>query len=398
MTDISKEKVKSRRVFYIPGFDPFPARRYREIYRREAALQSDICGYEIEVGPSLVAERFGWQVFFRQGAIASGAQVEVLQWSDIVRNSMRAGIAATYLQLVSTAWRYLKSGALFRLMRLRKGPIIAAFYPIGMLLAQLAVACAAAIVLGVMLSTFEVPYLPWLAVLVIWPVLALFRSVDNRLFAYYLMHDYAFSARWNGAYPKVLEDRLDHFRARIESAMAEDVDEVLVVGHSSGAALGVSILASIDVPVGGPQVSYLSLGQVVPMLSFLPNATGLRDDLRELSERDDIFWLDVSAPGDGCCFALCDPVSVSGAATSGKIGPLVISAAFSKTLSAKRWKELRWRFFRLHFQYLCAFDAPKGYDYFRITAGPDSLRNAFANRTPSANRIETPTSGYGSGQ
>jgi hypothetical protein len=68
--------------------------------------------------------------------------------------------------------------------------------------------------------------------------------------------------------------------------------------------------------------------------------------------------------------------------------PIVFSAQFTQSLSAARWKELRWRFFRLHFQYLCAFDNPLDYDYFQITAGPISLRTRYENRPPSASRID----------
>ena len=32
--------VARRRVFYIPGYDPFHPRRYRELYRREGAEQA----------------------------------------------------------------------------------------------------------------------------------------------------------------------------------------------------------------------------------------------------------------------------------------------------------------------------------------------------------------------
>lgn len=77
-----------------------------------------------------------------------------------------------------------------------------------------------------------------------------------------------------------------------------------------------------------------------------------------------------------------------------KRGPLVISAAFSQTLSPERWRRLRRRYFRLHFQYLCAFDRPGDYDYFRITAGPMTLAERFAERKGSASRIETPHSAY----
>ena len=105
-------------------------------------------------------------------------------------------------------------------------------------------------------------------------------------------------------------------------------------------------------------------------------------------------WVDVTAPGDGCAFALCDPVAVTGVADADKRWPLVLSAAFTQTLSPERWKVLRWRFFRLHFQYLCAFDKPGSYDYFRITAGPLTLKQRFADREASRSRIETPVSKF----
>ena len=179
--------------------------------------------------------------------------------------------------------------------------------------------------------------------------------------------------------------------------MAGPADEVLIIGHSSGAHLAVSMLADLvrqGLPDRRPELGFLSLGQVVPMVSFLPEAGRLRGDLHSLCAQDEVTWVDVTAPGDGCAFALCDPVAVTGVATPGKRWPLVISAAFTQTLSPERWKALRWRFFRLHFQYLCAFDRPGIYDYFRITAGPQTLAQRFAGCAPSKSRIETPVSAY----
>jgi hypothetical protein len=131
------------------------------------------------------------------------------------------------------------------------------------------------------------------------------------------------------------------------------------------------------------------------MVSFLPNADRLRRDLSDLSQETRLRWVDVTAPADGCTFALCDPVCVSGAAPDeGKVNPLVISAAFSNTLSAEKYARIKRRFFRLHFQYLCAFDKPGDYDYFAITAGPMSLAKRYEARTPSPSRIETPVNKY----
>ncbi len=206
------------------------------------------------------------------------------------------------------------------------------------------------------------------------------------------MHDYAFSARLYGANPPELEARMTQFGDVIASALIADVDEVLIVGHSSGAHLSISILADLirdgKVPSKGPRLAFLSLGQVVPMISFLPKAHRLRRDLAFLATQEAFTWVDVTAPGDGCCFALCDPVAVTGVTPPGKRWPLVISAAFTQSLSPERWKALRWRFFRLHFQYLCAFDRPKDYDYFQITAGPTLLADRYRDRAPSKSRID----------
>jgi hypothetical protein len=377
--------VFRRHVLYIPGYDPFPARRYREMYRKEGAAQAAISGYALTLLPR-AGEGYGWRVSAQMEAPAE-AEVEVLVWSDLVRSSMERGVIGTYALLARTAWVYGASGALWRLLRLRKGPMIAALYPALALVAQALVALLAGVVVAWLL-----PYgLSWLAALaVVWGVLEGFRRIDRRLLVYYLMHDYAYTALQGGAYPPELEARLASFGTRLRAALASGVDEVLVVGHSSGVHLGVTVLADLirqGVPPAGPALGFLSLGQVVPMASFLPGAARLRGDLAYLSQRKELTWVDVSAPGDGCTFALCDPVAVSGVAPEGQRWPLVISAAFSQTLSPDRWRKLRWQFFRLHFQYLHAFDRPADYDYFRITAGPVTLADRFAGRKPSANRI-----------
>ena len=409
------DPVFRRRVFYIPGYDPFHPRRYRELYRSESADQAKISGYEIGLSARQGGEVYGWKVASRMDGRVTVADVDVLVWSDIVRGSMSNSIPATYWQLVRTAWTYIASGTLRRLMWMRKGPVIAALYPIGMLLLQLLAALllawipakALALLGGALAGWTGVPAiaavittLSWLAWGAgIWAILRWFKGQDGKIYAYYLMHDYAYSARYNGAIPQALEDRMAQFGDRIAAALGDpDLDEVLVVGHSSGAHLGVSIIADLlragRVPQDGPELAFLSLGQVVPMVSFLPDAWRLRADLAEMAVQTRVPWIDVTAPGDGCSFALCDPVAVSGVAPESAHWPLILSAAFTQTLSPERWRELRWRFFRLHFQYLCAFDRPRDYDYFRITAGPVTLRERFEGRAPSKSRIDVPASKY----
>lgn len=420
MTHQPTEPVARRRVFYIPGYDPHPARRYRELYRVEGRKQAGISGYRLEQKPE--PGDTSWKVRARIDGHQTITRMTVLVWNDLVLKSMRQSIGRTYLQLARTAWIYLSTGTLRRLSWLNKGPVLAALYPVLMLLGQLVLAVLGASLLANLVvsllgsagraifslvglspgivgtitsaAMFWAIFLPVTIMALRW-----FKSKDHKTFAYYLMHDFAYSASKRGAYPDELEARIHEFRHRIEAAMREDIDEVLIVGHSSGAQIAVSVAADLlrltEGRQGGPALSLMTLGQVIPMMSFLPDAKRLRRDLRLLAASREITWLDVSAPGDGCCFALTDPVAVSGVAPEqGQRWPLIMSAAFSNTLSEGTKAALRHRYFRLHFQYLCAFDYPNEYDYFRITAGPKTLAARLSGLRSSVSRIDVVASRF----
>lgn len=384
-----------RRVFYVPGYDPFPPRRYRELYRREGAKQAEISGYSLTLSAREAGSKdYGWSVETRIEAQETHAQVTVLVWADLVQASMQRGVWGAYVLLLRTLWVFASTGAMWALIRLRPGTMLAAAWPAVLLIGQLALALIAGwglgqgviwavpgwagIVLGVIV-----------ALLLIAAILRAFRRWDAKFYAYYLLYDFAYTAAYSGAYGPMMTARLTQFAQQIRTALDSDVDEVLVVGHSTGASLAVSLVAEVLAmkPASTP-LALLTLGEAIPVQSFLPRATRLRRDLHTLSGSDAITWVDMTAKGDGVSFALCDPVAVSGVAPNPQRWPLVLSAAFSQSLQPDTWKRLRRRFFQLHFQYLAAFDAPRDYDYFQITAGPMTLAARYAGRGHSPSRTD----------
>ena len=402
-TDAHKAEVRKRHVFFVPGYDPIAPRRYRELYRREAALQASISGYEIDIQSKQDASgNYAWQTKALTDGIETETTIEFLTWDDIVKNSMNRSILSSYLIMLKTIWVYFGSGAFFRLLRVRPHPMLAALYPVVVLLAQLELG----LLMGACLWWLASSWLGLPTVLGaalgaagLAALMTFFYRKDKYVFAYYLINDYGFTAGDGGRYPETLRLRISEFAKRIADARNSNVDEVLIVGHSSGAHLAVTALSEVlrePAPHNGPAVSLLTLGQVIPMLSFLPKAQELRRDLNTLSSSQEIAWVDISAPGDGGCFALSDPVHVTGVAPAeqDKHWPKVISAAFSKTMSPEKLSATKWRFFRRHIQYLCAFETPDSYDYFQITAGSKTLKARFAWRGATASRVETPLSKY----
>jgi hypothetical protein len=382
-------------VFYIPGFDPFPARRYREIYRTEGARQAAISGYALSLGPRPAgAPGYGWAVAADIDGAPAEADIEVLIWDDIVQGRMQPGLLGIYRVMLHTIWVYFSTRATWGLIRVRIGPFIAGFYPVTVLTAQLALAALAVWGLwrlGGWLGSGH-PLAQGAGLLAGfatgWAVLEGGRRADGRLFARYLMFELAQSAIHRGGFGADLEGRLDDFAARVAAARGQGWDEVLVVGHSSGAALAVTVVArALRQGPGGAPLALLTLGHVIPLHSFLPEARGLRRDLHDLSLADDLAWVDVSAPGDGGSFALADPVAISGVRPEGARWPRIVSAAFRLRLAPETFRRLRWRFYALHFQYLRAFERPGDYDYFAITAGPRTLADRFAGRGDSPQTI-----------
>ena len=211
-----------------------------------------------------------------------------------------------------------------------------------------------------------------------------------------------------------LEQRLDQFADHLlavcgaESEPAAGTappDEVLVVGHSSGAMLAMSVVARAlarrpELADASSRLSLLTLGHCTPVLSYQPPAHTFRQEQSLLRRFVTLAWLDVTAPPDACCFALVDPThtlpaspepwpSPSHATVDAvpALGPKRLSAGFARMFEAPRYRAIRRDKYRCHFQYLMATDLPVAYDYFAITAGPQRLLSRFATQ-PGVTRFQ----------
>jgi len=378
------EIIRRRAVFLLPGYDPAPPRRYREIYRSEAVRQAEITGRQVQL---TAAERpapfYGWQTRAVQNDSATQTEFWLLPWNDLVRNSMRAGVFGIYRIAGRTALSYIAGGAFLALLRLRWQPMLAVLFPLAILFGQLVVATVALRV-GALLGGLTGL---GMAAIMCYAAADWLRKQDNRFYTYYLLHLYAFVAH-NAAQPQPeLAQRMAALADAVQAALDDGVDEVLIVGHSLGAQIAVDVVGDMlrAGRLQGPgHVGVLTLGQVIPMMSFLPAAKQLRRNLNTLAASPRIFWLDVSSQADGGCFALADPVAVTGVAPPHAYGPKVISAAFAETVENAQGQ----RFFDRHFQYFRAFTHPENYDYFAITAGAKPLAARFEarNNSPQINQ------------
>lgn len=385
--------VRKRCVFYLSGFDPMGASRYHTLYRDEALKQSRVSGVPMEVGPRQKTPQGNtcWQVTAQTPDGAVVTHFEFLRWDDIVRKHWPKNLAGLLLDVVATTWLNVRTGAAWRMLKLAWPPVVS-------MLSAFMVLCAVLLgtpLLAVLVFGAVAPAGgPWAALAAVGVASALWvqcgRMLEKKYSLLWLMRSYAFTAQQaQGRVPELGARLAQHASTVLHRVEAAQDDEVLVVGHSSGTMMAASVLAQAlrRLPAGGtdgtggPVVSLLTLGQCMPMLACLPQAHAFRQDLQTLAGAQGYDWLDFTAPSDGCCFALVDPLAACGLDDVARLPdrPKLLSPKFAEMFEAADYRTLRGDKFRIHFQYLMASDKAVAYDYFAITAGAMTLAGRFGS-------------------
>lgn len=381
----SQTTVRKRAVFFISGFDPKGAAYYHRTYRTEAPRQGAVNGWQYSVGPrEKRAEQVqGWSVEACGPADADGqcaavsVDVSFLVWDDIVRSQWPKGGWGVLAGSVSAYWSAISSGlALVRVWTESRRTLLALAYPAIFWLLMSLVAVGGGFALGRALGWV------WGAGLAVGVLVLAFR-IEQRLHTSWLLRIYRFADRWARGKLPVLDERLDDMAQRVAHRLLQGDpvgqldDEVLLVGYSVGSMLAADVLARVSKLCEGvdgamERLSVLTLAQCMPLLGLMPAAHGYRKVLAG-ARAAGATWVDVSAPTDWGSFALIDPFAICLGADSVARRQAFVSPRFHTLFGAGDYQLLKNDKRRLHLQYLRSAPLAGGYDYFLITAGPNTL-------------------------
>ena len=383
--------VRRRTVFYMGGFDPKGASYYHALYQEEAAKQAQVSGLNIKVGKRQKSVQ-GNAYWLNEASGPEGlvqSRYEVLRWDDIVRQHWPRNQVRLAWDMFTTTALNLRTGALWRMLRLSWPPVVALVAPVVLLLGVLLAAPLVTLLVFSALQT-DKALAAFAAVITLGSLLWAGLKLQQKYSMLWLMRSYAFTARQALGQVPALQERLaEHARTLLDAISHGDSDEVLLVAHSSGCIMATSVMAKalqLDCTLGrgtnqNTTVSLLTLGQCIPLLGCLPQAQEFRQELHLLANAENVDWLDFCAPSDGCCFALVDPVAACGVIPDAPHTdrPKLLSPRFADMFDAATYAALRRDRFRIHFQYLLASKHVVPYDFFAITAGHQTLAQRFAH-------------------
>lgn len=384
----TRSLVRRRCVYYVSGFDPKGAAHYHALYKEQAALQAQAGGLAVEVGPRQrqPSGNAAWTVRAEDAGTPVETWYEFLRWDDIVRAHWPRHQWQLWRDILVTSLFNLRHGSWWRMFRQCWPPAVALGLPFVLMLAVLLGVPALSALAGWLAHRGGGSLVLALgaATVVAAGLLLAARKLEARFSMYWLMRSYAFTRLQSLDRAPALEERLDAHATQLARRLAEGQDdEVLVVGHSSGAIMACAIVARAMRQSAGrhpAKLSLLTLGHCLPLLGTLPQARSFRQELAELARADALDWIDFSAPPDGCSFALADPMEGCGIDVPGRLPdrPKLLSPRFAEMFDANTYHALRPDKFRIHFQYLMASQRPVDYDFFRITGGAMTLAQRFA--------------------
>ena len=357
--------VRRRLVCYLSGFDPQGPAHYHQLYATEGAKQAGVSGYRLSVGRrKKQGEHIAfWDVCMEHGAGATDTRYEFLRWDDIIRQHWprsRGGLVASTLY---ASWHMWRNGVMWRTLKTSWPMFIAAAVP-GFVVLAFALLALALFSVGALWAIRGAWWTAFGALLLGLPALAWgWRVAEQRSHMGWLMRSFACLVRQGKGQTPELEARLDEFGEHVARQIQNAaVDEVLVVGHSSGAMMAMSVMAralSTLPPIStatrpSVQVGLLTLGHCGPLLGAQPEASGFRAELSMLQSDRRFCWIDYGAPPDGCCFPLVDPTALCGGAPDDEGKPKLLNPRFAQLFSEASYQAVRRDKFRCHFQYLMA--------------------------------------------
>ncbi len=382
--------IKTRRVYLLTGYEPLGPEAHHHRFAREIGRFEKTWSLRAEIGPLTMpagAPVASWSASVSGPDFRTHADVRLLRWDDIVAQDMEAPMALRLPRYLLAAGDILVTGTFFR--------YIAAYWRYSLFAGYPAVILA---VIGI---------LAWLAGW-LWAVaglpdtmpariavgavvaVALLAAASKRLHLNYMLSDWIFARDMMRRRRPAIEARAEAFAAEIAAGVgAGDVDEVVVIGHSLGAAWMVEALARAlardpELARRGFPLGLAGVGSSTLKIALHPAAGWLRDSVKRVADEPAITWAEYDSHVDFICFYKNNTVEALGLQAASK--PARRSIRLSRMLSPETWSRFRGNLLRVHRQYVMGNEQRYAYDFHMIACGPFAFADIVAHgeRLPGA--------------
>ena len=371
--------VKRRLVYQIAGYDPVDAAKQHRRFVR--GIPTFARTWNVTVAASeLAAAAEHAPAHWTVTSCASNWRVDAtyvpLPWSDIVLNDFERSTSRRLALFGMALFDFFRTATVFRYFRARWKYGLFFLYPALHLLAYAALGLwlgsglasamrlpgaahgilAALIGVAVFLLLLKTLGRRWRVV----------QALDDWIFAWDYLHGRRFD----------VEARLNQFaQSIVEAARDTRYDEIVVVGHSLGATLAVNIVARAldrDPAFGtrGTPVTLLTVGSTIPKFTFHPDAVRIRLDVARVAASGAVQWAEYHARADPISFWRTDPLTGRKVRDRFDRKPIIRMTRICNMVEESTYRRIRFKFMRMHHQFVMANERRTAYDYYMMGCGP----------------------------
>jgi hypothetical protein len=385
-------RVQHRHIIYVQGYDPRGLAQYYRMFRTELRKFGRLYQLTASIGRPQSAddgETASWTIETKAGDWQTRTDYDFLRWEDLIQRDLAAPIWRTVFHAMAIYWRLVFSGTIRRFWRAHWRFATFISYPHFLLFIEAIGSAAVGFAVWAGLQALGMPgFLGITAGIAVWVALlgAILKYSENQTYLLYLLSDTIFTWQFSHRQRPEWDRRIDRFaRHLVNVAVTSAAEEIVVVGHSSGSFLGADILAralELDPDLGrhGPRIVLLTIGGNLPIVGFHAASRDFRDRLRQLAVEPSIDWIDCQSRKDVMNFHPFDPITGHGIdAGAHRRNPTIVPVRFRDIIKPENYNRFRWKFFRVHFQFVMANERPHAYDFFMIVCGPVPLRERMAD-------------------
>jgi hypothetical protein len=370
--------VRKRCMLHLGGYEPLPPDRYYRRFERELRRFErtwNVSASLLRPTPSDDGLVASWHISTRGPNWQVETEFRLLRWDDLVAADRARPSWKRLLQGGGALADFVTSGAALAYFRVNWRYGLFFVTPIVALVTFAAIALA----FGACVGRLE-PILAPVAVLAVF--FGLFYWPGRWLRLGYLLDDWSFAADFVHRRRRDIEARLDRLaRQLLEDIRSSRFDEIIVSGHSLGAAFLPTLVDRVlrhDPVLGDASrpLNLMSTGSSLLKIGLHPSAGWLRKAVGRIVGAPAVYWVEYQALVDVINFYRTNPVKALNLPDCGK--PIVRVVHMRDMLDAATYRRLRGDFFRLHRQFMMGNDKRYFYDYYMTCCGPLALSVAVA--------------------
>ncbi len=385
--------IRRRHVFHIGGYDPIAPERQFERFRRSLSSFERTWGVSSQTPAITEISKVSasWDVEAWGPNWKTQVTFEMLRWDDLILHDSERGMWSRLGHSGRALFDFVVTGTFFRYVHANWRYAVFFIFPyVCILLFGLGGAGAAYGV--VRLAGLAGIYAAIAGIFIAVPIfIGLMSWLGPRRRINHVLDDAIFSREFLYGQREEIEKRIDDFAGRmVERARKADVDEIVVVAHSLGAALTMLAVARAlkqdpQLASHGPTLCVLTVGATVPKFSLHPKGEEIRQATQRIAGELSIRWVEYQARDDAISFYRFDPVTLKRVSRDYEDGrPEIRRVQIHSMMDPASFRRHRFHFMRMHYQFLMGNDRRSPYDYCMIVCGPLAFDN-----------ITSPTGGLG---